>query len=269
MLNRMFLSAMFKKKNLLFLLLWFISVGIFLGNISMPSISDNLEPLLYLAGLIPYSGLVIKTIKSEKFKEEFSIKEKTRRIKDLNISCIKLYQVNRRNIRDDMQASIKKVLRDKNEIISNYERTKDDFIRDNILEKTLNLVYSYIKLSRDYSMRRKELRLINLESVKERIAKNNRRLNFETNEDTKENIQKMIDMDQRLIERVKEEKIDIDSAKSKLEYIENTIGMLKHHTLTTFNRTEITGQLDEVINEASALETVLDNRRKNNMKTRI
>jgi len=271
MLNRMFLSSMFRGRNILFLTIWFIIVKILLiGNLSVAGYSfDSMGMFMYLTGLLGYVGLVVGTMYTDEFKEEFVKTEKLRNIRRLNIKCIRLYTENRRFMTQNAQRKVRKVLLDKNDIIANYEKTKDDFVRDNILEKTLNLIYSYIKLVRDYSIRNKELDSIDINTIKERISMNNRRKNFETNDNTKENLNKIIEMDQRLIERIKDEKIEIDSLKSKLEYMESTIGMLKHHTLTTFNDSEVTDQLDEVINEASALETVLDSRRKNKMRAKF
>ena len=81
-----------------------------------------------------------------------------------------------------------------------------------------------------------------------------------------EDIRKVIEMDTRLIERMKEEKKDLERISTRLDYMESTVNMFKHQIMSSLENEEMLEQLETAVNEAEALDAVLDERRRNRLR---
>jgi hypothetical protein len=73
-------------------------------------------------------------------------------------------------------------------------------------------------------------------------------------------------MDEKMINRVKDEKKDLERISAKLEYIESTVNMFKHQILSSIESDEMLEKLEKAVNEATALDNVLEDRRRNKIK---
>ena len=74
-------------------------------------------------------------------------------------------------------------------------------------------------------------------------------------------------MDERLITRLKDEKKELERIGVKLDYMESTVNVFKHQILSSVENEEMLEQLETVVNEAEALDTVLEERRKSKLRS--
>jgi hypothetical protein len=157
-------------------------------------------------------------------------------------------------------------MRDKDEIIKSYNKDKSNYLKVKIAEQALNLVVAYINLLRDFCIRSREVGKININLIMERIAQNNRRLNFINDSKVYEDIKRIIEMDERMIERHKEERSDLERADARMEYVKSTVGMLRHQINSGLDSEKNLENIENILNEAVAFENVLSERNKRRLR---
>lgn len=264
---RMVLSSFFKLRNLGILLLiscisFLISNILFLNE----KILQTDKLLIFVPAIIVYMMMVVQTLFSKNFHEQFNRKEKIRTIQNLNYSCLKLAKEAKKNTNTTYLLKLRKVMEDKSEIVNSFFRGEHSFVKEKIVEQTLNLVIVYIKLLTNFCIRTRELREMDLSKLSDRINSNTRRLNFMKDVHIAEDVKNLIGMDEKIINRTKEEKKDLERISAKLEYIESTVNMFRHQILTNIESGEMLEKLETAVNEAAALDNVLEDRRRNKMK---
>jgi hypothetical protein len=249
-----FLSALFRLRNLVILILSLMIAGIIKG------VFPNIGFLAYLISLIAYIVSLVQTLLDTKFHEEFNHKQKIKRIQDLNYSCRRFANEARKHVSSTYNHKLRKVLQDKDDIVNSFFRGERSFLKEKIVEQTLSLVVSYIRLLINYSIRNKELENMNVSDVVARINLNTRKLNFEKDPHRLDDLTKLIEMDQKIIDRMKEEKKNLEGISAKLDYMSSTVNMFKHQILSSIESEDMLEQLQSVVNEAAALDSVLDER---------
>lgn len=269
MKSRLVLSAIFKFRNIGILLL-LLGASVFLTDPSalamlgpIPALSDFIA---FPASLMVYVVLVMQTLLSKQFHDDFNKKEKTRHINDLNYQCSKLSNEARRYTNTTYMQKLKKVIEDKNDIVDSYLRGEKSFLREKIAEQTLNLVVSYLKLLNNFCIRSRELSNVDVSTVAGRINTNNRKLSFAKDTHMADDIRRIIEMDEKLINRLKDEKKDLERISAKLDYMESTVNMFKHQIMSSIESEDMLEKLETAVNEAEALDTVLEDRRKRKVK---
>lgn len=257
----MLFSAFFYKRNLVFLCLLLAAaytVGTYLHGPELYA--------AYTACAVLYVISVVQSLMSRKFHEKYNRRQKIKHIRDLDYKCIKLASDAKKSINPTYAQKLKKVMNDKNDIINSFFRGQDNYLKEKIVEQTLNLVLAYIKLLTNYCMRNRELSSIDVGDIANRINMNMRKLNFTKDPIAANDIKKVIEMDEKIISRLKEEKKELERIGAKLDYMESTVNMFKHQILSNIETEEMLEKLETVVNEASALDIVLDERRKNKAK---
>lgn len=268
--GNLFFSAIFRFRNFGTLLFWSLAIYI-LSQSRMPEIQTIGEPTLitgaYGVGAILYLGLVIQSLFSNSFKEEVKRKEKKREINELNRQCIRLSAQSRSLTNPIQKQKLKKIMQDKDDILKSLKRGDEySYLKEKIVEKSLNLVVSYTKLLTNYSIRNKELSELNISDLMNKINVNRRKLNFMKDPRMFEDIKGIIEMDESAIQRVKDEKNELERINARLDYIESMLGMFKHQIISSIESEEMVEKLETAVNEATALDTVLQERRKNQIR---
>lgn len=267
---RMFLSAFFKMSNLgwLFLFLSITALGsnLFEGTSVLGLTLNAQNPILYLPAIFLYLGFVGKTLFSKDFHTRFNQKERIRKLQDLNYTCLKLANEAKRKVGSGHLQRLRKVMEDKSEIVNSFFKGEKSFLKERIAEQTLNLVIAYIKLLMNYCLRSRELSGTDVNKVTERMNTNSRKLNFVKDVHMAEDIKNLINMDEKILLRLKEEKKDLERTSAKLDYMESTVNMFRHQILSNIESDEMLEKLDTAVNEATALDSVLEDRRRNKMK---
>lgn len=259
---KLFISSLLNGRNIgtLIILLMF-------SGMASESRGDLLFLPLSAASFAVYSGLVIQSFTSKKFQEKFISKMKHRNIKKLDRTCITLADDAKRYTNAAYYKKLRLIMDDKNEIMKLYYKEGPNFLNEKITEKALDLVISYIKLLKSFCIRYKELNSVDVKPVQERIAKNSRKLNFTSDPKIRENIKKIIEMDEKILSRLKEEKLNLERIDTRLDYIKSTVYMLKQQlNLKLGTEVELLEKIEGAVNEAIALESVLDERNKRRIK---
>lgn len=264
MKTRLILAAFLKLKNLAVLLV-LLGISVWVGKFSEGSMSPLLSragDIAYVASVVIYLAVVFKTLSSKNFHEEFNHKQKVKHIQDLNYAAWKLFSQARKHADNVYMQRLKRVMEDKDDIVDSFFRGERSFLREKIVEQTLNLVVSYIKLLMNFCIRSRELSGVNIGDITNRINTNLRKLNFISEPNIIEDMKKAIEMDEKLLGRLKEEKRELERVDAKLNYMETMVSMFKHQILSSVETEEMLEKLETAVNEAAALDSVLEERRK-------
>jgi hypothetical protein len=264
MRTRMVLSALLKIRN----------IGILAGALILASLLSNSNALgsvlpssITVTGSIAvYVAFVIQTLLSKQFHEDFNRKEKIRVIRELNRQANRLAGEARRHTNNTYLQKLRKVMEDKNDIFNSYFTGEHSYLKEKITEQTLNLVIAYLRLLNNFCIRNRELSSVDVGAVAARINSNNRKLSFARDERMAEDVRKIIEMDEKLIERLKDEKRELERIGAKLDYMESTVNMFKHRIISSVENEDMLEQLETAVNEAEALDTVLEDRRKSKLR---
>ena len=207
----------------------------------------------------------MQSIFSDKYKEEYKRKEKKKQIHDLNKECMRLST----KIRDVsptpvQRQKVRKIIQDKNDILNSLKRGEEySYLKEKLVEQSLNLVVSYIKLLTNYSIRMKEISEVNVSDLVNKINANRRKVEFMKDARLADDVKGVIEMDEKVIERIKEEKNELERIHARLDYIESMISAFKHQIISSIETEEMVEKLETAVNEAVALDNVLQERRRN------
>ncbi|HEY8349440.1 MAG TPA: hypothetical protein VIM13_06410 [Clostridia bacterium] len=264
---RMVLSALLKLRNIGILIVAWILLAMLSSMLPLPALFGSAPELLTFAGgLAVYIVFVIQSLLSKDFQNEFNQKEKFRKIRELNRLANRLSAEAKRNTNNTYLLKLKKVMEDKNDIFASYSSGEPGYLKEKIVEQTLNLVIAYLKLLNNFCIRSRELSSVDVGAISARINANNRKLSFAKDTRMAEDIRKIIEMDTRLIERLKEEKKDLERISARLDYMESTVNMFKHQIMSSVENEEMLEQLETAVNEAEALDAVLYERRRSRLQ---
>lgn len=218
--------------------------------------------ITFLASFASYAGFSLQSFTSKKFQDNFIHKTKEQHIRELNEMCIKSADEAKRHTNAAYYKKLCSIMEDKSEIIRAYSKDAPNYLKEKITEQTLNLVITYIKLLRSFCKRSRELNLTDVSPITDRIGQNTRKLNFINDQKVYEDLKKTIEMDEKILLRIKEEKHDLERIDTKLDYIKSTVSMFKHQVGLSMESQEMLEKIESVVNEATALESVLDERQK-------
>lgn len=273
MKGNLFYNAIFRFRNMTTLIFW--SALVYLISTAPDFQSINIYGLdittlatgAYGAGALIYLALVIQSLFSNSFKEEVQRREKKKEINDLNRQCAKLSAQARNYASPIQRQKLRKIMQDKDDIMNSLKRGDGhSYLKEKIVEKSLNLVISYIKLMTNYSIRSRELTEINTSDLMNKINANRRKLSFMKDDRMLEDVKSVIEMDEQVIQRVKDEKNELERIFARLDYIESMLSMFKHQIVSSIESEEMVEKLETAVNEATALDTVLQERRRNQIR---
>jgi len=260
MKSKLFFSALFDLRNLSLLAI-FGATAYIAGNVR-PDIVTYTYPA---AGAL-YLGFVIQSLFSKSFNEKFNRRQKIKEIRELNRQSINLAYEAKRHVNPALLKRLHKVMDDKKDIVQCFFRGEYDYLKQKIVEQALKLVIAYEKLLINYCIRSRELSEMNIAEITNRINLNIRKLNFAQEPSAIESIKKVIEIDEKFLTRIKEEKSELETINSKLEFMEGTVNMFKHQIISNIETEDMVETLETAVNEASALYSVLEDRRKNKIK---
>lgn len=243
---KMFFKAATKLKNMALLAL---VICISMGTGYLP---------FFLVGVAGYIYFVMQTVKDEDFLEEFNLEQKVEGIQNLSAQCDRLYTHLVRSV--GAKGKIKSVYSEKKALMCYYSQVKNDPLKQKIVEQALNLVIVYFKLMNNYNIRAKQVYTANVNKVEERLKNNRRKKDFLKNPKAIANIEKAIELDERLIQKINNEKNELEMVNSKMDYIESAIVTFKHQIISNTESDPVLSDIDTVVNEAIALDDVLSNR---------
>lgn len=243
------LKAALKLKNLALLAM---ILGIFI-------VTGFSLPFLFI-GAAGYVYFIMQTMKDEKFLKEFNDEQQIEGIHNLNEKCNGLYLSLLRKLPPSMRERIRNIYNEKETLVSYFSQDNSNPLRQKIAEQAINLVMAYYRLIYHFTQRSQQLSSININKVMDRINNNKRKMEFLSNSAAVLNVQKAVELDEKLIERIQKEKSDLEMISSRLDYIESAILMFKHQIMSNEDLDPDIKDIDTVVNEAIALDNVLSNK---------
>lgn len=271
--SKLFFNALFRFRNFTTLLFWCALIYLLSG---VPQIQGNIPQNVdynllltgsYGAGFVVYLAMVIQSVFSRDYIEEVKRKEKKKEINELNRQCNKLSMQMKNTASPIQRQKLRKIMQDKNDIFNSLKRGDEySYLKEKIVDQSLKLVVSYIKLMTNYSLRSKELSEINISDLMNKINANRRKLNFMKDDRMAEDVKSIIEMDEKAIIRVKDEKNELERINARLDYIESMLNMFKHQIISSIESEEMVEKLETAVNEATALDSVLQERRRNQIR---
>jgi hypothetical protein len=242
-------------------LLSFRNLAVLIVLLAVYAAYNNVIVLFIALGA--YAALVIQSLSSKKFHEKVQHREKTKKIEALNDSCSKLSYEAKKCLSAPYYTRLRKVMDDKNDIVNSFLKGEKSYLKEKIVEQSLNLVISYLKLLANFSKRSKELSSIDVTEIANRVTANNFKLNSNLDPRALEDIKRAVEMDEKIIVRLKEEKQELERINAKLNYMESMVNMFKQQIISSIESDDMLEKLETAVNEATALDNVLDERRKN------
>lgn len=122
---------------------------------------------------------------------------------------------------------------------------------------------AYSKLLHTYSIRLQEVNALDARDLLERINKNNRKLGSLESYDAVLKLTQTIEMDERLVKEIQEEKNEVEMIGVKLDHVESMIAAFKHQIVSSNMVNPAVEEIESIVNEAMALDNVLRERRRN------
>lgn len=248
-------------KILLKALLGFRNLAVLIALLAAYVAFNNVIVLFIALGV--YAAFVIQSLGSKKFHEKVQHKEKTKKIGALNDTCSKLSYEAKKCLSAPYYTRLRKVMDDKNDIVNSFLKGEKSYLKEKIVEQSLNLVISYLKLLANFSKRSKELSSIDVTEIANRVTANNFKLTSNLDPRAMEDIKRAVEMDEKIIVRLKEEKQELERISAKLNYMESMVNMFKQQIISSIESDDMLEKLETAVNEATALDNVLDERRKN------
>lgn len=251
--------AAFKIKNLMIL-----TAGLTLAA-GVNSLAPDIPWLPWVvgsAGIAAYTAAVFSTLKSSKFRRELELSEKLEGISRLDNECNNMYKSISKRLGKNLRSRVICVLKHKDELMHCFDKYSDDPIKQKIIEQSLKLVMAYISLAGNCSDRMRELSQENLNELENRININNRRLGSLKNYQAVLELTKTVEMDEKLLQSLKDERGQLEVVNVRLDQIESSIVGFKHRILSNDISDPETDEIENAINEATALDNALNEQRR-------
>ena len=253
---KILMKAAFKTRN------FAVLAAIVIASIfAVSNVWSFLVPFI-LVGAAGYIYFVMQTLRSGEFKSELAQEEKLDGIQRLSWDCNELYRDVVRKLDRNLRSKAAGILKQKNELMQFFSKYSEDPLKQKIIEQALKLVAAYLNLLYTYSIRSRELSFESVNELVGRINYNNRKLGSLKSYEAVLELTKTVEMDEKLLKNMKEERDELEKTNVKLDYIESTISGFKHRILSPDTMDPAAEEIEDVINEAMALDTVLNERKR-------
>ena len=199
-------------------------------------------------------------MRSSKFREEVELSEAIGCISKLNRECNNLYRRVQWRLGRSQRAKALRIIKQKDDLMRHFDRYCDDPIKQKIIEQVLKLVNAYLNLAANYCDRMRELSQQNLDELALRINENNRKLGSLKNYQAVLELMKTVEMDEKLLKSLKEEREQLEMVNVRLDQIESAITGFKHRILSNDLSDPESEEIENTINEAIALDNALNER---------
>ncbi len=238
---------------------------------------------LFFVGFAVYFALVLQKAYSPKFRQNFNRMQSIKKLRRLNHACMNsLYSVKRKVSKDfasriigkvssilgiasqvDLEARVNKVACIKDEIFNAFFMHERSNIKERIVFKAMELADIYFRLMEGYASRFSDVSVSNLSNLDMKIQNNRRKLNMSSNSHYADDLRQAIETDERLLQRLREERQDVEKMGAKLNVIESTMLLLKQQYFAETQSDEVVEDIENTINEATALDNALYEHKKN------
>jgi len=249
----MYLRAAFKFKNI-----FLLAAGLILAVAASTYGIGWLAGLFGVAGVAAYIIGILSTARNSEFRSEVQLSEKLDDISKLSRECNSHYRKIAGRLGKNLRIKAIRVLKQKEELMNYFKHYEDDPIKQKIIEQALKLVFAYLSLASNYADSMGELSQQNLNELHTRINFNNRKLGTLKNYQAVLELTKTVEMDEKLLKALQEDREQLEMINVRLDQIESTIVSFKHRILSSELSDPETEEIENVINEATALDNALN-----------
>ena len=225
--------------------------------------------LTFQLPLAVYVGFILQSMVDKTFRREYEKQEMIRRIKRVSSECNTQSRNLRRKLKLQDQQRLSKVISEMNEVVRVFLSGDKSYIKVQVVEKAMKLTDIYIKLMDYYYTRIKASDREQISFLARRINTNSSNLSSVRDPATAEELRKVIEADERMINSLKEGRNDLEKVDARLQYMESTISMLKYNITSNLETDSILQTLENEINEAAAINTVLSDMGDEHRRQRI
>ena len=262
-------GAMLLRRNLLVLIASFAALRIispiildwFITDPSTQRALLNSSNFTYFGlALIIYAGFVIQSLTSKEFKESYAQKEMIIAIKKESEANHLNARILKRKLELKAQQRLDSMLRESDEIVHSFMNGDKTHLKLNVVKQSLKLTSAYIKLADMFRVRSSASNSEKISQLAKRINTNTSNMNSVKDRGIADELQRVIDADERMIESLKNERLELDKIDARLQYMESTIGMLKYNIISNLESDDILNHLESDVYEADVLNSVLNER---------
>lgn len=214
-----------------------------------------------LAGAAAYLFFLLQTLNDKALDRNNEEMEVIDHLLDLDSQCGDLYEEARKMLDKQALKKVDIMLREKNELMELFQNDQDDYVKQKVTEQVLKLSMAYINLISEYVQRRDDLAAYNTDEIMEGINAKGRKLKSLRDAQAIEDMKNAIEMDQKILERIGQEKKELEKMSARLTYIESTLKTFNHQVKLSENTDGISTEAENIIKEASALDSALSSRK--------
>ena len=219
----------------------------------------NPYPALLLS-LAVYAIFVLQSMSSREFKESIAQKEIINKIRKTSEANQLNARILKRKLEPNAQQRLDNMLRESNEIVHSFLTGNKGHLKEQVVQQSLKLTSAYITLADMFRVRSSASNAERISQLAKRINANTGNMNSVKDRGIADELKRVIDADERMIESLKNERLELDKMDARLQYMESTIGMLKYNIISNLESEDILSHLESDVHEADVLNTVLNER---------
>ena len=207
-----------------------------------------------------YGGFVIQSILSNQAKEDFAHKEMINDIRRTHEDCRLKARNLKRKLEPKAQLRLDGILKEAEEIVHSFLNGDTNPLKERVVQQSLKLTTNYIRLADMFRVRATASGGERISALAKRINANTSNLNSVRDPGIASELRRVIEADERMIESLKNERLELEKIDARLQYMESTISMLKYNIISNLESEDILSSLESDVSEAGALNTVLADR---------
>ena len=257
-------GALLLRRNLTVLIASFIILNFALPRLP---ILQHLAPYVFMSryaafglSVILYLACAAQSLLSTEYRKDFERREMLGEIRKSLEEC----RLNSRNLKRKLELGAQKrlenVIKETEEIVQSFQNGDKNPLKVRVVRQSLNLTSAYIKLADMFRTRAFAAEGDRISQLANRINANTSNLNNVRDAGIADELRRVIEADEKMIESLKNERLELEKIDARLQYMESTIGMLKYNIISNLESEDILNKLESDVTEASALNSVLTER---------
>lgn len=210
--------------------------------------------------LAAYGGFVVQSLLSKEFRDDFEKKEIIAEIKKTQEECHLAVRNLKRKLDINAQQRISSVIKEADEIVLSFLGGDKNYLKVRAVQQSLKLTSAYVKLADMFRVRSSASGGDRVSQLAKRINANTSNLKSVRDQGVANELKRVIEADERMIESLKNEKYELERIDARLQYMESAISMLKYNIISNLESEDILSALESDVHEADALNYALNDR---------
>ena len=260
-------SALLLRRNIIVLFLSLLIFSFARNQYLNSAVFANMNGMFYIGTSMPiilallvYAGFAAQSLFSREHRENFEIREVINEIRRTHEDCRLKARILRRKLEPKAQLRLDSMLKETEEIVHSFLSGDRTQLKERVVQQSLKLSANYIKLADMFRVRASASGGDKISSLAKRINSNTSNLNSVRDAGIANELRRVIEADEKMIESLKNERLELEKIDARLQYMESTISMLKYNIISNLESEDILNNLESDVSEASALNSVLAER---------